>query len=297
MLSLIKRYRELIVVGVLLLYPLGRFLASSRSERDPNFIDRFVLALSTPVQSAITWTIDGAADTWTNYAWLRGVREQNAALTAENAKLREQLNGLVETRAENERLKKALTFAEGAAGTEIPARVIGVGPTSNALTLRINRGEDDGVKKGMPVATHEGVVGQIIRATGSSADVLLLTDSNSFMGVRNQRSRARAVAKGRGDREVTIDFQFALRTDDLEEGDAIVTSGTDGVFPPGLMVGRLTAIQRKTTGPLAFAQVIPAVDVNRIEEVFVLSAAGLAQGGGAVLPFVVQPAKAEEKKP
>lgn len=294
MFSLFKRYRELIVVGVLLLYPLGRFLASGRKEREPNFIDRIVLALSTPVQSALTWAIDGGADTWRSYAWLRGVRDENEQLAMENAKLREQLNGLVETKNENERLKKLLTFAENLPGREIPARVIGVGPVSNALTVRINRGEDDGVVKGMPVVTSDGVVGQIIRATGSSADVLLITDSNSYMGVRNQRSRARAVAKGRGDREVTIDFQYALRTDDLEEGDAIVTSGTDGIFPPGLMVGRLTAIQRKTTGPLAFAQVIPSVDVNRIEEVFVLSAPGAVPAADN-LPVAIQPQKAEGK--
>lgn len=294
MFSLFKRYRELIVVGVLLIYPLGRFLASGRKERDPNFIDRTVLALSTPVQSALTWAIDGGADTWRSYAWLRGLRDQNEQLSAENGKLREQLNGLVETRAENERLRKLLTFAENTVGREIPARVIGVGPVSNALTLRINRGEDDGVMKGMPVVTADGVVGQVIRATGSSADVLLITDSNSFMGVRNQRSRARAVAKGRGDREVTIDFQYALRTDDLEEGDAIVTSGTDGIFPPGLMVGRLTAIQRKSSGPLAYAQVIPSVDVHRIEEVFVLSAPGSVPAAD-ILPVAVQPVKAEGK--
>lgn len=292
MLSLFKRYRELIVVGVLLVYPLGRLLATGRKERDLNFVDRAVLFFSTPLQRALSWSVDGAAGTWQSYAWLRGVKAQNDVLLAENAKLREQVNGMTEVRAENERLKKLINFAEATPGTEIPAKIIAVNPVSQVLSVRIDRGEDSGVQKGMPVATADGIVGQVIRATGNSADVLLVTDANSRIGVRNQRSRARAIARGAGEKFVNLKFEYALRTDDLEEGDAIITSGTDGIFPAGLLVGRLTAIQRKTSGPLQSAEIIPAVDVNRIEEVFVLSIPALSPSPDTA-PVAVQPQKTE----
>ncbi|MFL5319845.1 MAG: rod shape-determining protein MreC [Myxococcaceae bacterium] len=294
MLSLFKRYRELIVVGVLLVYPLGRFLATGRGARELNFIDRIVMYLSTPVQRALCWGVDGVTDTWTNYAWLRNVRQQNEALSSENAKLRESVTGLAETKAENDRLKKLLNFAESTPGTEIPAKIVGVNPVSQVLSVRINRGENDGVTKGMPVVTADGVVGQVIRASASAADVLLLTDANSRIGVRNQRSRARAIAHGAGEKFVNLSFEYALRTDDLEEGDAIITSGTDGIFPAGLMVGRLTAIQRKTSGPLQGAEIIPAVDVNRVEEVFVLSVAAMSPAPETA-PMAVQPQKTETR--
>jgi rod shape-determining protein MreC len=126
----------------------------------------------------------------------------------------------------------------------------------------------------MPVVTPEGILGHVVRATGSAADVLLVSDPNSRVGARIQRSRARVTAAGGGERQ-NLRLANALRTEDLMEGDVVVTSGADGIFPTGLRVGQVLAVQRKTTGMFQEAQIVPAVDATKVEEVFVLAAPSL----------------------
>src|SRR5260370_19267386 len=89
------------------------------------------------------------------------------------------------------------------------------------------------------------------------------------MGDGARRARAGAPARGGGGNQ-RVRLEKALGTEDLEEGDLIITSGTDGVYPPGLVVGRITTIQRKSYGMFQAAEIIPAVDIARIEEVLVV---------------------------
>lgn len=259
------------MVGALLLYPFGTFLTRGHKGREPNFVDRAVLAVSSPLARALVWTFDGVGDGVSGYVALRGVRVKNAELATENSQLRAEVNSLREQSAENERLRREVGYVESSPEQEVAARIIGVNPVSTFLSLRIDRGEDEGVRAGMPVVTADGVLGQVKRATGGSADVQLITDQTSKLAVLVQRSRVRATASGAGGAH-PLALDNALRTDDVEEGDLIITSGTDGVFPKGLVVGRVTAVQRKTTGTLLSAGIIPAVDVSRLEEVLVVPA-------------------------
>ncbi len=273
MLSLLNRYKELLIVGALLLYPFVTFLATKSQPRAPNFVDRAIIAVSSPLQSGLTSVIDGVGGGWSGYVGLRGVRAENLVLKEENAKLRNQLNALTEARAENERLKRLLSYSESlTVGQPIAARVVGVNPVQNMLSVHINRGEKDGVHKGMPVVTADGVVGQVLRATAGWADVLLITDPNSRIGVRVQREhRYRATAVGARDKTgLPLVLENAPRTDDVLEGDVLITSGTDGIFPAGLVVGRATGVEKKNFGMFLHAKIIPAVDVTALEEVVVL---------------------------
>ncbi|MGQ0503765.1 MAG: rod shape-determining protein MreC [Myxococcaceae bacterium] len=271
MLSLIKRYRDLLVISFLLLYPFVTFLATRNKPRDPNVVDRIVVSISSPLQYGLTVAVDSLVGGWQGYVALRGVREQGQVLQAENARLRAELNNLTEARAENERLKRLLSYTETAPRPPIAARVVGVNPVQNMLSLHINRGESAGVRKGLPVMTADGVVGRVLRATGSSADVLLITDPNSHIAVRVQRSRYRATATGARDKTgLPLVLENALRTGDIEEGDTLITSGTDGVFPPGLVVGKVSNVERKNYGMFMAARITPAVDVTAVEELLVL---------------------------
>ncbi len=273
MLRLLKRNRDLIVVSVLLLYPLITFLASGPAAREPNILDRAVLGLTAPVQRAFIWAFDGARLLWKGYADLRGVRAENLELREQNRRLRSEVNQLAEVRVENERLRRLLDYARASPDLQLTARVLGVNPAATLLSLRIDRGESDGVRRGMPVVTAEGVVGIVQRVTGSFADVVLITDPNSKIAVKVQRSRVRATATGKGESRA-LQLENALRTEDVEEGDQVVTSGTDGVFPPGLMVGRITSLQRHNYGMVQSADILPAVDMTKLEEVLVIQTRG-----------------------
>lgn len=277
MLSLFKRYRQPLLVAVLLLYPLFAFLSSSgRKVREPNFLDRAVLALVSPVQRGLVGVLDGGTSLARSYVALKGVQADNDALRLENLELRAQVQALGEARLENDRLKKLLGYADAlpSGGTKVAARVVGINPVAKLLSVRINRGTADGVQHGMSVVTPDGIVGKVMRATGGWADVALITDPQSRVGVRVQRSRARATATGAG--AAPLKLENLLRTEDVQDGDLVITSGTDGVFPPGLVVGRVTALERKDFGMFQGAQIVPAVDTTKLEEVLVVPASSLA---------------------
>jgi rod shape-determining protein MreC len=113
-------------------------------------------------------------------------------------------------------------------------------------------------------------VGRIHSVAGATAEVLVLTDLNSSVAVRVERTRARANVRGMGKPDLCR-LDYALRTEDIIEGDPLVTSGTDGVFPRGLPVGKVTKLERRAHGLFQDARVVPAVDVTRLEEVLVLT--------------------------
>lgn len=270
MLSFVRRHREPLLVCILLAHALGMFLGSSRRVREPNVIDRVALAMTAPVQRAAVASIDGVVNAWQQYVSLRSVRREVGKLQAENAQLRGDVVGLAEARAENDRLRRLIHYEEGNPGPKVVARVLGINPDPNRLTLRIDRGEGDGVRRGQAVVTADGVVGQVLRATASAADVLVAFDPNCRLGGRIQRTRARVGVSGSGE-DQALKLEYLLRSEDLEEGDLVVTSGTDGVYPPGLVVGRVTGVQRQTSGMFLNAGILPAVNFTRVEEVVVLA--------------------------
>lgn len=269
MLSLLKRYREVLIVGVLLLYPLGAFLTTGLKPRPANWADRAIAATRRPIEWVVAGAFKNTSEAISSYVALVDTHQQNASLKTELARLREELASTSETRAENERLRRMLGYTQANPGVKVPARVIAINPVSTHLSLRIDRGERDGLKRGMPVVTPDGVVGYVLRTTGSASDVLLLTDPQARLGVRVQRTRARATAAGAGPGE-PLRLENALRTEPLEEGDLLVTSGGDGVFPSGLVVGRVSAVERRTNGSFLEANVLLSVDMTKVEEVFVL---------------------------
>lgn len=272
-LRLLKRHRDLLVVSVLLFYPLSTFLAKRSAQREPNLLDRAILALTAPVQRGLIWAFDGGRSVWTGYLDLRGVRAENLELRERNRRLRLEANELAEARAENDRLRRLLDYTRASPDPHLTARVLGVNPAATLLSLRIDRGESEGVRRGMPVVTADGVVGIVQRVTGSFADVVLITDANSKIAVTVQRSRVRATATGTGENR-SLRLENALRTEDVQEGDQVVTSGTDGIFPPGLPVGRIVSLQRRNYGMVQSADILPSADMTKLEEVLVIRTRG-----------------------
>jgi rod shape-determining protein MreC len=267
--SFLKRHKELITVGFLLLFPFITFLTSGHKGRDPNYVDRAVLFATGLVSRPVTWICDGIGHGVSGYIALRHAKEGEQSCRDELAQANVQVTLLREQSAENERLRAFVRYAEQTPEEEIVARIIGVNPDPLSLSLRVNRGEDEGVHAGMPVLTSEGVIGRVKRATGGYSDVLLMTDLTSKIGVIDQRSRVRGTAAGAGGGK-PLALENIVKTDDVEEGDLVVTSGTDGVFPKGLVIGRITAVQREPQGMMRTAGILPAVDTTRLEEAMVL---------------------------
>jgi rod shape-determining protein MreC len=271
--ALLKRYRELILIAVLLVVPLGVFFAHAKQTAERSRFDRAVVWLATPIERAVGWTVTGTLGLWRGYVALRGAHARAGDLARRVRDLELERQQLLDARGEAERLRRLVSFAEAAPERRyVGARVIGVrlGTVGRQL-LTIDRGADDGIATMMPVVVADGVVGRVHAVAGATADVLVLTDLNSSVAVRVERTRARANVRGLGKPDLCR-LDFALRTEDMIEGDALVTSGTDGVFPRGLPAGKVTQLERRQHGLFQDARVVPAVDVTRVEEVLVVTA-------------------------
>ncbi len=274
MFQLIKRYRELILVAVLLLVPLGVFFAHAKRPSEQSRFDRAILWVTRPVEWVVSRTVTGTLNVWGGYVALRHAHEKAAELSREASGLRMERDQLLQERAENERLRKLLAFAQAIPErTYVGARVVGVrlAPSGRQI-LTVDRGADDGIARNMPVVVADGVVGRIFAVTSHTADVLCLVDTFSSIAVRVERTRARANVRGTGKPDGAR-LEYALRSEDMIEGDLLVTSGTDGIFPRGLPVGKVTQLRRSAHGLFQDAVVVPAVDPTRVEEVLVVTSA------------------------
>jgi rod shape-determining protein MreC len=271
-LSLIRRYRELILVAVLLTAPLAVYFARSKRPAEQTAVDRLLVAATAPVERVVAWGVTGALEAWDGYLALRGAHRRAAELAREASQLRLEVQALQQERAENERLRRLVGLAEAAPRRAyLGARVVGAKLNPGGLQLlTIDRGSDDGLLRAMPVVVAEGVVGRIHTLGGHASEVLLAIDRNSSVAVRVERTRARANVRGLGVPD-HCRLDYALRADDVIEGDLLVTSGTDQVYPPGLPVGRVTRLQRAAHGLFLEGAVIPTVDPTRLEEVLVVT--------------------------
>jgi rod shape-determining protein MreC len=264
-----RRFRDPAIIGGLLLAPLLLYLTSGHRGREPNVLDRGLLALATPLQASLDWAFDGVGQGLGGYVALRGAHQDALVCQQRLADAHAELNELREQRAENLRLKGMLAYTEATSDQEVTARIIGLNPSPQFQSVRLDKGEEDGIRVGMPVVTPEGVLGQVVRSLARSADVMLLTDPASRIGVVLQRSRVRGAAVGTGDGR-RLSLNLVRREDDAREGDAVVTAGSDGIFPRGLQVGTVTEVARPTVGMFLGAKVVPSVDLHRIEEVLVI---------------------------
>lgn len=270
--SLLRRYRDPLVVLVLLALPFVFYVSNSKEARDHNFFDRAVITASAPIQWVVRGAVEGVIGLFGHYVYLVGAEEKNLGLSEEVGRLRGLLANGEETRLENERLRGLLAVRERAHNTSMAhARVIAMASTPLFRSVRIDRGSSDGVKVGSAVVNADGVVGRVAAVSGGYADVMLLVDANSSTDVLVQRTRARARVRGfGGDEALGIQVEYLSRTADVEPGDILITSGVGDVFPKGLRVGKVIGTETRAFGLYQNATIDPAVDVGKLEDVMVI---------------------------
>jgi rod shape-determining protein MreC len=175
----------------------------------------------------------------------------------------------------NHRLKRLLDLQRRLPTKAVAAAIVARDATVWFQSLTLDKGGSHGIEPGMPVLAPEGVVGVIAATSSHAARVLLLTDPNSGIDVLVQRTRVRGIVSGRIERTAVL--KYVGRAEDLQVGDRIVTSGLDGVFPKGMPVGEIVRVSRDDPGLFLHADIQPAADAGRLEEVLVAP-----PGGGAI---------------
>jgi rod shape-determining protein MreC len=267
MLEFVRRNRILLTSGFLLVFSLLLFSTSFRSEpyRDP--ISSILLEGLAPFQVAFAWLRRSAGGVWGVYFNLVDTEHENLALRERIDVLQGDLVRLTELELANQRLRDLLQFRASLEGDVLGARVIARDPTPWVRTCTIDRGERDGVRAGMAVLSPRGVVGQVTQVSRTASRVLLLTDHNSGIDAFVQRSRARGIVQGTPDEGCQM--KYLRRDEDVVPGDRVLTSGLDGIFPKGILIGEVVEVARRHRDLLQVAVVRPSVDLDRIEEVLV----------------------------
>jgi rod shape-determining protein MreC len=198
------------------------------------------------------------------------LREENARLTRENfetAALLRQLKGL---QAENAQLRNLLAARERVPVELVAAEVLYAARDPFTRKLVIDRGSQHDVRVGQPVVDNRGIVGQVTRVYPWLAEVTLVTDKGQLVPVQNLRNGLRAVLGGTGN-DATLELRFVPLNADFENGDELVTSGIDGVYPPGLPVAQVTNVERSAEQVFARITCTPLGGVGHHTQVLIVS--------------------------
>jgi len=268
----LREYRFSITLLLLLLIPVFAIDTATRTPRDYRFHDRVVLFLTTPIQTVISLSLEQITSSFENYIYLWNTRKEHQKMVEENRRLLGKIASLREMQQENSRLRKLLDFNSSHQLQSVIARVIAKDVSTEFRAIRINRGESSGIRKNMAVITDEGVVGRVLRTTKTTADIVTILDLLSAVDAIVERSRARGIVEGMTDE--VCQLKFVIRTDDIEPGDLLITSGLGGIFPKGIPVGTVSKANRKAYGISQEVEVRPSVDFSRLEEVMVITNSG-----------------------
>lgn len=267
MLELFRRNRIVLLSAMLLVVALLLLSAGSRSERADPFAG-VVLEIVRPLQVGVAAAVDAVENIWGGYFALVGVREENQRLRRRVLELEAQAVRNSEIERAELRLDELLGYRATLGDGAVPAQVIGRDPLPWSGSVTINKGSNNGVGRNAAVISQQGVVGQTIATSARSARVLLVTDHNSGVDAIVQRSRARGIVKGALDGRCVM--KYLQRGDDVVPGDLIVTSGLDGIFPKGILIGEVMDVNLDPRGLLKTADVAPSAPLDRVEEVLVV---------------------------
>jgi len=214
----------------------------------------------------------GFVDTVTR---VRTLAAQNAEYKDELDQLQSEVVRMHELEVENSDLRNLLSLKQRTGpGALIPVSVIGRDDTPYVQAITIDRGATDGVRQDAVVVTHKGLVGRVERVNPTSAKVRLINDLNSSVGVRLQtEARTTGVLRGQSQGNSLV-IAFIRQDDPVQEGDTVLTSGQGEVFPEGLVVGKVARVERKDADPFQAAVVDPAVEMDKLERLYVLADSG-----------------------
>jgi rod shape-determining protein MreC len=232
-------------------------------------VERLFAEFVGPVQRAARWTTESLQNVWEGYVALTGVRQENLELKKQLQALQISLNSLREEAESAKRLRKLLNFTQTVEFPMLPAQVVGRDPSGWFKTLLIDKGEQDGIRAGMAVVNHEGVVGRVIAVSAHYAKVLLLIDINSAVDALIQETRYKGIVAGFSEKFCELKYLSPLQK--VTCGEHVVTSGLNRFFPKGLPLGRIIKVDSETSDMFQKILVEPAVDFSRLEEVLVIT--------------------------
>ena len=253
--------------------------AQVTSKRGVSFLATAALGAFGEVERGIAATTTGIGRVWHGYVALRDARSENERLKGEldAARVEIQQQRALADRTRN--LEHLLDLKDRVSLRTTAAEIIGAAATPDFRTITVNKGTSGGVYADMAVIAPAGVVGRVVVPTARTARVQLLLDRNAAAAAVIERSRAQGIIVGNDTRLL---LQYVSEVSDVVVGDVVVTSGIDGIYPKGLVIGRVEGVEKSGTAYRRIT-VRQAVDAAALEEVLVVLAPAPereAPGGG-----------------
>jgi rod shape-determining protein MreC len=271
--TLRQKIREGLIVAATIAVALLVLRQSSRHPGEVSTLDRGILTVITPAQSAMSTVARGIGGFAGRYMDLLHVRAENDALRSDNSRLKTELFEARRGAAESLRYQRMLGLRDAVSAETLVARVVAIdaSPHFRVARIQLDRGEGM-VKRGMPILTPEGVVGRVNRVAGDSSDILLSVDPSSAIDVIIPRTGGRGLLRGKpGENGYRAAIEYLIHGEQAREGDVVVTSGLGG-FPRDVPVGKVTKVVKSPAGLYQEVEVTPDVDFARLSEVLVVVA-------------------------
>lgn len=232
------------------------------------FMENPVMAVSGFFERIITGGINAVVSVGKGYIFLVDTQQENQRLNEEVERLRLENAVMNEILLENERLRDALDFKRLHPPASIMAQVIGKESSPSSSTVTINKGSHEGIDKGMAVITSAGVVGRVQMVLPGTSKIMLLTDPASTLAVRVMRNREEGLLEGKLE---SCALKYVSYYADIQEGDLLVTSGLDGIYPKGLAVATIVKVTKHEASAFQTVVAEPAVKFFRLEEALILT--------------------------
>lgn len=265
----LRKYKTIIFIAALLVVALIMISYNLKYGTDQSFSRKIVLGAVAPVQKVLNYSITGVKDNWLRYIALVGMEAENKNLKKQINELKAVLISYQEGYQEAQRLKKLLSLSDNYNYRFTSARVIGREQSALSRTVLINKGSSDGLKAGMPVVAPPGLIGRLVDVSWHVSRVMLFIDENSNIDAIVQRNRTQGIISGAGSRGLV--FKYISKTQDVKEGDVIISSGMGGVFPKGMLIGQVSRVDRQDGGLFLKITVAPYTDFSKLEEILILS--------------------------
>ena len=228
---------------------------------------------ATDISASFHWVsgLPGKVETWADKRFMSRARmqQENEALRTELLVLKRKAQKMASLSAENVHLRQLLNSAHTLADKVLIAELIGVSPDSHIHTVTVNKGESDGVYAGQALVDASGLMGQVVRVGRFSSEVLLITDITHALPVQINRNGVRLIAEGVGSLYELV-VRHVSNTEDIREGDLLVSSGLGQRFPAGYPVAEIVEVQ--VNPGKSFAKVIarPKAQLNRSRHVLLV---------------------------
>ena len=269
MLAFLRKNQIPVSACFCLLLSLYILTASARGQLKNEPVGAVLMWLLRPLQIAAQTTSGWLIGIQENFFTISGFKLENERLRKRIQTLEVERQKLLEAEATHRKLQQLLDFRAQLPAKALTASIIADSASSWFQGCVLDKGSADGVHKDMAVVTPLGVVGKVVSTSSRSAKVILLTDANSGIDVLIQRTRSRGIVSG--SLETGVVLKYMKRSEDIQVGDRLITSGLDGVFPKGLTVGTVIKVNKQNLGLFQFVEVLPAVQPARVEEVLIVA--------------------------